>query len=139
MNKSTVKTTNQSLFLSCYKDISSMNTPDVKTKYTIQRLDSIVDVNIGNTYLFVLTGKNIGECHYYVKVYNRELQGFTVKLVETINASIEEFWKCNFKGIVSKVIANSPTLVLQYDKILEVYALEKAHQQATLPKTYSHA
>jgi len=140
MKRSSTKAVNQALFFSCYNNLSNMSTPIVKTNYTMQKLNSIIDVNNGSTYLFVLKGESIGTTHFYAKVLNREIQGFTVNLVKTSDASLESFWRNTFKGIICKGLANSPSVILQYDKILDVYTLSEG-QQTTLPtpKSYSHA
>ncbi|WP_320052805.1 hypothetical protein [uncultured Acetobacteroides sp.] len=140
MKKTNQNTPNQSLFFSCFKGINSMNNAKSNTNYSLHKLTSIIDVNIGGSYLFILQGENISQCHFYVKVYNREILGFAVKMIESNDASIENFWRKSFNGIICKGLANSPSVSLQYDKIIEVYSLsENQSTSVTTPKTYTHA
>lgn len=126
MNCSTAKATNQRLFVSCFRSMKCLNTTEASTNYSMSKLRSILDVNIGDSYLFVIAeANNIGECHYYMKVYDRGLQGFITKFIESKDASLDASWKKEFTGTVKRCIANNSTIILPYEKITAVYWVKK--------------
>lgn len=126
MNCSTVKEPTLKLFVSVFRSMKCLNTTDVSANYSMSKLRSILDVKIGDSYLFVIVGaNNVGECHYYMKVYDRGIQGFTTKFVESRDASLDASWENEFTGTVKRCIANNPLIILPYEKIVNVYSVDK--------------